>query len=263
MTRSPYRLGRRGARRLLDGDPAARAADPRLAALLDALASVEADGETDGGDREVPVDVLTAFARHAEAAGPRPGHGRRSGARVRARSRQTRSALTVKTAAVVLALSGGTMAAAAADALPAPAQRAAHHLFGHWGVPAPSAPPHGVPDLPRPSLSSVLPGGSPTSKTPSAPAAATAPGAGGSASVGGKGTASPGTSACATHTHGNGHHCDASGADDAKNGDNGKNGAGDRSATSTATPAPTGGTASHVPPGHEHTTDAAVRVSTR
>jgi hypothetical protein len=253
MTRPTQRLGRRSARRLLDGDPAARAADERLAALLDTLAAEEKDR----ADREVPEDVLAAFARRAEPAGSRSGHGHRSGARAGARSRHTRSALAVKTAAVVLALSGGTVAAAAADALPGPAQRAAHQLFGNWGVPAPSAPPHEVPDLPRPSMSSVLPGGSQTSKAPSASAVPTAPGASGSASTGGNGQSAPGASACASHTHGNGHHCDASGAETGENRDEG------RSASSTATPAPTGGTASHVPPGHDHTTGAAVRVSTR
>ena len=99
-----------------------RRADERLAAVLAALAP------DDAADAEVPEDVLRAFAENAPV-----DSARRSGARTVRFGR----AAALKVAVVVLAVSSGTVAAAAADALPGPAQRAAHSLLGGWGVPAP------------------------------------------------------------------------------------------------------------------------------
>jgi hypothetical protein len=130
MTRNP-RLGRRRVRHLIDGG-APRAGEQRLAEVLGTLADHRA-----APPRPVPPELLAAFTRQAEEpASRRAVDGR---ARTGARSRGVHRALTVKTAAVVLVLSGGTMAVAAADDLPAPAQRAAHAILGSWGVPAPSA----------------------------------------------------------------------------------------------------------------------------
>lgn len=168
----PPRLSRGTARRLLDGRPAARAREQRLAGLLDALS----DRETPG-DAAVPAQLLQAFTRHAQdlanAVSARPPAGGRRPARSGARSgpgtrsRRIGRALTVK-AAFVLAFSGATVAAAAAaDALPAPAQSAAHELLGSWGVPGPSGRVHPVPYAPgtpsaspRPSSAAAVPGSS-------------------------------------------------------------------------------------------------------
>ena len=94
----------------------------RVAELLRALAP------DDAADVEVPEDVLRAFHQHAPADG-----GRRAGVRVRRSGRVA----VLRIAAVVLVLSSGTVAAAATDVLPGPAQRVAHSLLGGWGVPAP------------------------------------------------------------------------------------------------------------------------------
>ena len=133
MTRSP-RLGRRRARHLIDGGAARAPGEQRLADLLDTLADHRG---ADAGP--VPPELLAAFARRAEESGSRRVVGVGGRLRSGARSRGVHRALTVKTAAVVLVLSGGTMAVAAADDLPAPAQRAAHAILGSWGVPAPAA----------------------------------------------------------------------------------------------------------------------------
>lgn len=138
----PPRLSRRTARRLLDGRPAARAREQRLGYLLEALGERDAPRHT-----AVPAQLLEAFTRHARdaagsAASPVGGRGgpARSGARSKSpsRSRRIGRALTVK-AAFVLAFSGATVAATAADALPPSAQSAVHELLGAWGVPAPSS----------------------------------------------------------------------------------------------------------------------------
>ena len=185
----PPRLSRRSARRLLAGRPVARVREQRLAELLDTLAdhtdsadpAHPADQDT-ASDAAVPARVLRAFARQTAdavtaspvrnagdaATPPRPPGGvrlARSGARSGSGSgpQRIRRALTVK-AAVVLAFSGAAVAAAAAaDALPASAQLAAHELLGSWGVPAPTAsgarthtPPRSVP-APRPTSASGTP----------------------------------------------------------------------------------------------------------
>lgn len=134
MTRNP-RLGRRRARHLIDGG-AAHAREQRIADLLDTLA-----GHRGADPRPVPPELLAAFAWQAEESVSRRGIGAGGRPRSGARSRGVHRALTVKTAAVVLVLSGGTMAVAAADDLPAPAQRAAHAILGSWGVPAPAGKP--------------------------------------------------------------------------------------------------------------------------
>jgi hypothetical protein len=174
----PPRLSRRGARRLLDGRPAARPREQRLAEFLDTLADRDRAGRADRDaaaenqtDRDaVPSPVLEAFARQAgdaaasrsragDLASPARGRRTRSGARAALRSRRIRRALTVK-AAVVLALSGATVAAAAAaDALPEPAQRAAYEWLGSLGVPAPG--PHHPDPAARPGApaTTARPGG--------------------------------------------------------------------------------------------------------
>jgi hypothetical protein len=127
-------IGSRGARRLLKAAPPANAREERVAAVLSALAPQDAT------DAAVPEAVLAAFAAHTHPDQVReavPGPGKRSGARA---GRVGRAA-AVKAGVVVLAVSSGTVAAAAADVLPAPAQRAAHSLFGSWGVPAPRTSP--------------------------------------------------------------------------------------------------------------------------
>ena len=140
MNRSS-RLGRRTARQLLDGRPATRTAEVRLARLLDALGDQDTPSEA-----TVPAHLLEAFTRRAREASAQAavasagrGGSARPGvhARSRTRSRRIGRALTVK-AAFVLVFSGATVGAAAADVLPPPAQSAVHELFGSWGVPAPS-----------------------------------------------------------------------------------------------------------------------------
>lgn len=169
-------------------------------------------------------------------------------------------ALAVKSAMLVLALSGGTMAAAAADALPGPAQRAAYNLFGSWGVPAPATPPrrHG-PD-PAANTGSVLPEGTvPAGAAPTASPKATDtdPGSG----VATTQDASP----CTGLKHGNGHKCTVTGTDTSgdgdgdgdgnkdKNGDDGLPSASSSAAVSAmpalTTPTPTPTPTVHVPPG--------------
>ena len=169
----------------------ARLADERenrVAAVLAALAPQDAT------DAAVPEAVLAAFAVHADPDEERaaaPDRGRRSGARPRHVGR----AAAVKAGVVVLAISSGTAAAAAADILPAPAQRAAHSLFGSWGVPAPRA--------------SQGPG----TVSPSAPAAGTpmtgAPGAGAAQSSAAHPGATPSTGrdCSAANTHAANPHC--------------------------------------------------------
>lgn len=182
----PPRLSRRTARRLLDGRPAVRAREQRLGYLLEAL------GERDASrGAAVPAQLLEAFTRHARDAASSAvsqGGGRarptRSGARSGSRSRRIGRALTVK-AAFVLAFSGATVAATAADALPAPAQSAVHELLGSWGVPAPSqgigrthaavaeAAPSApnIPNAPNaPSTPAAPPASHPAARAPSAPA---------------------------------------------------------------------------------------------
>jgi hypothetical protein len=121
-----------------------RKADKRLAEVLAALAP------DDAADAEVPEDVLRAFAEHAPVERVDPvDSARRSGARTLGIGR----AAAVKIAVVVLAVSSGTVAAAAADVLPGPAQRAAHSLLGRWGVPAPHETHRSTPSAPAPSPS--------------------------------------------------------------------------------------------------------------
>ena len=171
----PPRLSRRTARLLLDGRPVARAREQRLARLLDALA----DQDTPC-DAAVPGPLLEAFARRAQAvdataAAADRGRGATGAPAVRSasrlRSRRISRVLTFK-AAFVLAFSGATVAAAAADVLPAPAQSAVHELFGAWGVPAPAPAARAGRVQPQPpSMPGARPGlptGLPTSR-PAAP----------------------------------------------------------------------------------------------
>jgi hypothetical protein len=252
MTRQPHRLGRRRARRLLDGDPAARTGAAGLAVLIDALTPAAAD------ERETPAQLLAAFTRQAEAV-PRAGRRPRSAAHGGARRRYVRRALTVKTAAVVLVLSGGTMAAAAADALPGPAQRAAYELFGSWGVPAPSLPPReGGPQNPEPGTGPVVvPEGTAPAGTASSPAAGEDPGA--------SATPSASASDCDGHTHGNGRRCATNGKGDADDNvvDDSASPAASATATSTQTPTPTPSVRStHTPPGRYRKHDADMDAGT-
>jgi len=148
-----------------------------VAGLLAALAPDDAAGAA------VPEDVLQAFAQHAPVSG-----ARRSGARVLRVSR----AAALKAAVAVLALSSGTVAAAAADALPGPAQRAAHSLLGGWGVPAPHTSTRGS----VPSAPAATPGAG-----PSTGAGAAQPSASPAA------TASPTASCSGPNTHAARAHC--------------------------------------------------------
>ncbi|HWG27979.1 hypothetical protein [Actinospica sp.] len=176
-------ISSRGARRLLRGAPSADPHEQRVAGVLSALAPDDASGA------EVPEVVLRAFARNAPVGG-----ARRSGARM---LRVSRTA-ALKAAVVVLALSSGTVAAAAADVLPGPAQRTAHSLLGGWGVPAPrTAAPHFAPTSPA--------------TTPSASAGASAGAGAGTAqpSASNTATASPTmTASCSgPNTHAARAHC--------------------------------------------------------
>jgi hypothetical protein len=158
-------IGRRGARRLLESAEPAGPHERRVAEVLAALAP---GPET----HPVPEAVLAAFAEAGEAAEERPG--RRARRRARARAGRVWGA-AVKTTAVVLVLSGGTIAAAAADVLPAPAQRMVHNLFGSWGVPAPhpqpgTGGPSSSPSSAPASRSAQSPTPSPSPSAPSAPA---------------------------------------------------------------------------------------------
>lgn len=146
--RQRSKISARAAERLVRG------ADPvgeQERAVAGVLAALGAEPEP----REAPDELVAAFAR-AQSADHRldARAGRRSGART---GRIGRAA--VAKAAVVLALvSGATFIAAAADALPDPAQQVVHSLFGSWGVPAP----HGtVSSTPSPSPGGAGPGASP------------------------------------------------------------------------------------------------------
>lgn len=236
--RQSPRLTRRDARRLLDGESAVRGSDARLAELLDALAVVPHQAES-----EVPAELLAAFAEGARGGGAddaaqgavheaiRPvrsgARGRRRGGRVSVgrvslpRSRSLGRALAVKSAVVALALSGGTVAAAAADALPGPAQRAVHDLFSSWGVPGPSEEQHDrAPAQSTTDAGSAMPGGASAEGGPSpsaSSAVASAASASGSVTAAGdkdvgrhRGAgpgSSPDASACATHGHEKDHRC--------------------------------------------------------
>lgn len=172
----------RGARRA----PSA-ADEQRVDAVLAALAPENATSA------QVPEAVLAAFAAQA-------GQDRRGRSGSRRRAPRVGRAAPIKAAVVVLALSSGTMAAAVADVLPAPAQRAAHSLFGSWGVPAPHS--HGS--------------GSDSPSSPTPGASVTGSPGGGSArasSAGPEATSSAGGSCTGTNTHGaDAAHCAASAA---------------------------------------------------
>lgn len=181
-------ISSRGARRLLEAAPPTDAREEQVAAVLTALAPLDAT------DTAVPEAVLAAFAAHADpdlVRGAVPGLGRRSGVRAWHVGR----AAAVKAGVVVLAVSSGTVAAAATDSLPAPAQRAAHSLFGSWGVPAPHS---------SPGAGTV---------SPSAPAAGTplasAPGGGAAQSNAAHPGVTPSTGhgCSATNTHAAAAHC--------------------------------------------------------
>jgi hypothetical protein len=159
-----------------------RKGDERLAALLAALAPDHA------ADAEVPEDVLRAFAEHAPV-----DSARRSGART---FRVGRVA-ALKIAVLVLSVSGGTVAAAAADALPAPAQRAAHSLLGRWGVPAPHETHPSTPSSPAASPSAS------TSASAAVAASAVRP----SASHGVTVSSSADASCTGANTHAASGHC--------------------------------------------------------
>jgi len=181
-------IGSRGARRLLEAARLAEPREDRVAAVLSALAPQDAT------DAAVPEAVLAAFAVHAEPEQERaaaPDRGQRSGARVW----RVGWAGAVKAAVVVLAISSGSVAAAAADILPAPAQRAAHSLFGSWGVPAPRT---------SPGAGTVSPS-APTAGTP----LTSAPGAGSARSNAARPGAAPSTGrdCSAANTHAAGAHC--------------------------------------------------------
>lgn len=158
-----------------------RKGDERLAAVLAALAP------DDAADAEVPEDVLRAFAEHAPV-----DSARRSGARTLRVGRVA----ALKVAVLVLAVSGGTVAAAAADALPGPAQRAAHSLLGRWGVPAPHEK--------HPSTPSSSPAVSPSA---SASAAVAASALRPSASHGATVSSSADASCAGANTHAASGHC--------------------------------------------------------
>ena len=127
--------GSRERRRPSEASLLADAHEEQVDAVLTALAPQDAT------DAVVPEAVFAAFAVHAQpdrARAAAPDRGRRSGSGAWCAGR----AAAVKVGVAVLAVSSGTVAAAAAaDILPAPAQRAAHGLFGSWGVPAPHVSP--------------------------------------------------------------------------------------------------------------------------
>ncbi|HTJ69900.1 MAG TPA: hypothetical protein VL551_20350 [Actinospica sp.] len=131
-----------------------------MAAVLTALAPEDAGGAA------VPEAVLAAFADHARNA-PTRQHAAEDGGRRRSGARTPRVAwaATIKAGVVVLAISSGTIAAAAADILPATAQNAAHSLFGSWGVPAPHTNHPSGTVSPSPSISSPAAGASGTATT--------------------------------------------------------------------------------------------------
>ena len=185
-------ISRRGARRLLTGATPAGGAEERLAAVLDVLARPVPDLE----ERAVPAQVLTAFASQA-GHGPRTGAGRSLGGRAGARSRRLRGAFVLKVVAVAVVFLGGAVAAAAADALPAPAQRVAHVLLGSVGVPAPSSP----------QPSDNQPG--PAATRSSNPVDSTTPPTAGASSTPSAGSSTTSSTACATaaRTHGTDHAC--------------------------------------------------------
>jgi hypothetical protein len=187
-------ISARGARRLLEAAPPADPRERRVAAVLTALAPRDASGAP------VPEAVLAAFADRARSGRSREAAGGSAHGRSEARMRRAGRAATLKAGVVVLAVSSGTVAAAAADILPAPAQRAVHSLFGSWGVPAPHAS-HG-----------------PGAVSPTAPAIGTSP-----TVVPGTGSARPGTtrpeatppagSTCSNEsTHGAQARCEGSAA---------------------------------------------------
>lgn len=138
-------IGARGARRLLQTDEPVGPHERRAAQVLAALAVGEEE-------RAAPDALVAAFA-HGVGEDVRRVR-RRAGARVF----RVGVSAAVKAGAVVLVLSGGTIAAAAADILPGSAQQIAHSLFGSWGVPAPHTPPATSPSpQPRPSSRASAP----------------------------------------------------------------------------------------------------------
>ncbi|HWG23377.1 hypothetical protein [Actinospica sp.] len=142
----------RGSRRLLH---AAGPAGPHEQAVAQLLAALAPGDE----ERAAPATLVAAFAHSADRGVRRR---RRAGAPVW----RVGIAAAIKAGAVVLVLSGGTIAAAAADILPGPAQHIAHSLFGSWGVPAPHTPPATSP-IPHPAASSPAASAAP-SLSPSA-----------------------------------------------------------------------------------------------
>lgn len=110
--------------------------------------------------RAVPPAILAAFARSAAAtaaAADQPDSAPHASSRPRTLSRE----LIVLSSTALLAVLASTVAAAADDALPSPAQRVAHAWFGSWGVPAPGRR-AAASASPTPGSASVPPFGLPT-----------------------------------------------------------------------------------------------------
>jgi hypothetical protein len=190
-------IGARRAERLLESAAPLGPREQRVAAVLTALAArdgsaaadeADAVGRSDGAvptevlaevPAEVPAEVLAAFAQQAARDGRTRGGARTRRAGTRGAACPDRRpgswawraarAAAVKAVVVVLAVSSGTVVAAAADILPAPAQRAAHSLFGSWGVPAPDR--QGGAGTPSPSAPSSATATDPASSNPATSAA--------------------------------------------------------------------------------------------
>jgi hypothetical protein len=158
-------------------------------------------------DRVRPLNTHELhLPRHQPASGP-PDR-RPPAARPCALSTPWRASLTLAgSVGFECRISSGTAAAAAADVLPSPAQRAVHSLFGTWGVPAPRSS-HGAKTVP-PSTPAVgtaatdMPGtatgvtGTATGATIAAQQGATR-----------RGVAPPSASMCSgADQHGAGAHC--------------------------------------------------------
>lgn len=117
--------------------------------MLNALTPDDATGAA------VPEELLRAFAQHAPAENVTDGARHRGSRRTGTRTRRVGLSAALKAAVAVLVISSGTVAAAAADVLPGPAQRAAHSLLGGFGVPAPHQTPQ-THESPAPTPSYTL-----------------------------------------------------------------------------------------------------------
>ncbi|MGH6657047.1 MAG: hypothetical protein ACRDVE_17815, partial [Actinocrinis sp.] len=120
--RRPQRIGRRLARQLVEDRHSGSGAEE-----LRELLELAAPSTVTRADTARLGALLAAYREAAESTpSPRAAYRRRSVPR----------SLTVRTAAVLLVVSGAGVGAAGAGILPAPIQRAAHDLFGAGHAPA-------------------------------------------------------------------------------------------------------------------------------